>query len=166
MGPHFIVRHGYHRPETLCLHGETVEGVSLCGESAEHHFEFGLALMLLLDLLCRFRRTLLSASQIASILNNDPFYVHYGSNARGGHRKIASVNPASVRVYIGRIRGYLAGALQLVGLPIDPHCVLTGAVVQSNVKLYKLRATAEVVHFDGAWRQSAAETMASRVERV
>jgi hypothetical protein len=156
-GPHFIVRHGQHQSGTFCLPGETLEGVSLWNESVEYHFELGLVFLFLLDLLCRFRRTPLSAAQIATILNNDPFYVRYGSNARGCSKRIPRLNPATVRVYLGRLRKHLAEALDFVSVPLDPHRVLIAEVGPSNVVLYKLRAVVEVVHLDGAWCSPAIE---------
>jgi hypothetical protein len=158
-GPHIIVRHGHHHPETFCLPGETVEGISVHATSRSYPLHLGLTLLLLLDLLCRFRRTPLSATQIADILNSDSFYMRYGSNALGKHERIGTVTPASIRVNIARLRDHLRDALKEIGLQIDPFRVLVSSAGESNVALYRLRATVQIFHFDSGSNPDIATAM-------
>ncbi|HEY1757835.1 MAG TPA: hypothetical protein VGG72_20870 [Bryobacteraceae bacterium] len=148
MGPHFIVVHRFHRPGTLCVQGELVGGISVHGDLEECRISLSSTALLILDFFCRHQRRYFSAQRAADVMNNDPFVIRHASNVRGYRNRVGTLTPASVRVYIQRIREQMAEAFQRVGLNIDPSRVLVSEAGESNVVEFALLASREFIHLD------------------
>lgn len=145
-GPHFIVTHGFHKLGTLCLHGETVERACLMYRWQEFPLHISPTGLLIVDVLCRYRRTLLTAARIEQIMLADLFYTRYGANRRGGHRSVSLPNRSSIKVHIQRIRGQMAKAFVEAGLSLDPGVVLISETTDSNIVVYRMKASMEFRH--------------------
>ena len=145
-GPHFIVTHGFHKPGTLCLHGETVERACLMYRWQEYPFHLSPTGLLLVDLLCRYRRTLFTAARIEQIMLSDPFYTRHGANRHGGYVNAALPNRSSIKVHIQRIREQMAKTFIEAGLNLDPGKVLIAETTDSNIVVYRLKASVEFIH--------------------
>lgn len=148
MGPHLVVVHRFHRPGTICVSGEIVEGVSVHTDLEDCRIPLRSTALSILDFFCRRQRRYFSAVRTAEALNNDPFYLRHASNVRGYRDRLATLTPATVRVYIQRIRESLAEAFHKVGLNIDPSRVLVSETRESNVVEYSLKASVEFIHID------------------
>jgi len=145
-GPHFIVTHGYHRHGTLCLRGETVEQVCLAYRCREFPLHLSPTGLLIVDCLCRYRRTSLTAARIAEILASDPFYMHHGANAHKRNGKVPQPSRASIKVHVQRIREQMAKAFKEAGLNIALNRVLISDMTDSNIVVYRLKAGLELRH--------------------
>jgi hypothetical protein len=143
---HLVVVHGYHRPETNCLHGETVEQVSLAWGVDEIPLRLSPTGLLIFDCLSRHRHTPLSAAHIERILASDPFYQRHGANAQSCNRPAVRPRRASIKVYIQRIRVQLGKALSEAGLWVRPERILVSEPTDSNVVVYRLKACVEFRH--------------------
>lgn len=144
--PRFVVVHGYHRPETTCLHGETVEQVLLAFHAKKIPLRLSPTGLLISDCLARYRYTPLSAAHMARILSSDPFYVHLGSNAAKGTSAAIKPKRTSVKVYIQRLRTQLAKGFKEAGLNLPPEKILVSETTDSNVVVYRLNASVEFIH--------------------
>lgn len=139
-GPHFLVIHGLHEPETECLPGEMVEEVWLLADCKRYPVSLSPVGLVVMDCFCRNRNKPLSVGRLSNILTTDPFYTRYGANSP---RRQSLVMPArsSIKVYVQRIREQIAMAFQKARLPIDPGSVLSAEPTDSNSVAYKLRAS-------------------------
>ena len=147
-GPHFIVVHSGHESGAIgCLPGETIEQISLGHRSLEFPFRLTLMPLLVLDCLCRYRRTMLTAARIEEIMHTDPFYVRYGTRQRRQPKDIGRPNRASVKVYVQRIREHMEKIFGDADLRIDPRNVLIADSTDSNTVAYRLKASVEFVHW-------------------
>jgi hypothetical protein len=102
--------------------------------------------LLLVDLLCRYRRTLLTAARIEQIMLTEPFYTHHGANRHQGYRSVALPNRTSIKVHIQRIREQMAKTFIEAGLNLGPGKVLIAETTDSNIVVYRLKASVEVMH--------------------
>jgi hypothetical protein len=141
-----VVFHGYHQPETDCLHGETVEQVSLVTGAGEFPLRLSPTGLLIVDCLSRHRCTPLSAPHIERILLSDPFYLHHGANALSSNRTAIRPRRASIKVYIQRIRVQIGRVLSEVGISIRPETILVSETTDSNVMVYRLTSSVEFRH--------------------
>jgi hypothetical protein len=146
-GVHLIVEHRNHERGTFCAPGEMVGAIWLGGIPEPVPLVLAPMSLILTDCLCRHRMPI-TALRIEQIMKSDPFYVHYGTNIREGEHVIRRPDRRTVKVYVGRIREQMKEVFEQVGLSIDPRQVLTSEVTDSNVVVYRLRATVEVVHVD------------------
>jgi DNA-binding response OmpR family regulator len=144
--PRIAVVHGHHQPETDCLHGETVEQVYLAFGTREVPLHLSPTGLLIFDCLARHRGTPLSAAQIERILSSDPFYLRHGANAIRSERAAVRPRSASIKVYIQRIRVQLGRALREFGLNLKPDTVLISETTDSNMVMYRLKASVEFRH--------------------
>jgi len=145
-GPHFIVTHGFHKSGSLCLHGETVERACLMYRWQEYPLHISPTGLLLVDLVCRYRRTLLTAARIEQIMLTDLFYTRHGANRYGGYRSAALPNRTSIKVHIQRIREQMAKTFIEAGLNLHPGKVLIAEPTDSNIVVYRLKASVEFMH--------------------
>jgi hypothetical protein len=145
-GPHFIVTHGFHNPGTLCLHGETVERACLMYRWQEFPLHVSPTGLLIVDLLCRYRRTLLTAARVEQIMLTDPFYTRHGANGHGVCGNVALPHRTSIRVHIRRIREQMAKTFIEARLNLDPVKVLIAETTDSNIVVYRLKASVEFMH--------------------
>jgi hypothetical protein len=104
--------------------------------------------LLLMDCLCRYRLPL-SAQRVEQIMNTDRFYIHYAANQIGYDQTIAKPDSRTVRVYVSRIRKRMDTVFQEHRLRLDPLQILTSESTDSNVTVYHLKATVEIVHKRG-----------------
>ncbi len=145
-GPHFIVTHGNHEHGTLCLPGETVGQVSMVCCWNEFPLHLSPTGLLIVDCLAHYRQVSLTASRIAQILASDSFYVRHGANADGVSRKLVQPSRASIKVHIQRIREQMTKAFSETGLTLDPHRILISETTDSNIIVYRLKASMEFRH--------------------
>jgi hypothetical protein len=146
-GVHLIVTHLDHMPGTICAPGEMVGDVSLGGSTSPASLGLSHLSLLLLDCFCRYRMPL-TASRIEQIMNSDPFYIDYAANQIGFGQIIAKPDNRAVRVYVPRIQRRMETVFRDRGMMIDPLQVLTSGPTESNVTVYRLKATVEIVHID------------------
>lgn len=146
-GVHFIVTHLDHAPRTLCAPGETIGSISLGGRPDPIPFGFAHTSLLLMDCLRRYHMPL-SAIRIEEIMNTDPFYVDYANNRIGHNQVIARPDRRTVRVYVPRIWKQMERVFQHYRIPLDPRKILIAETTDTNVVVYRLKATSEVVHVD------------------
>ena len=144
--PHLVVLHGYHHPETVCLHGETVEQAYLSFAEQEFPLHLSLTGLVIVDCLARYRQTPLSAVHMERILASDPFYRRLGANAPSGHPAAVRPRRDSIKVYIRRIRVQLGKTLGEAGLNVKPERILVSETTDSNVVVYRLKASVEFRH--------------------
>lgn len=144
--PRLVVIHGHHQSETDCLYGETVEQAYLAYGAQEIPLRLSPTGLLIIDCLSRHRLTPLSAPQIERILSSDPFYVYLGANALSDDGAAARPKRASIRVYIRRIRVQFGKALGEAGLNLKPEKILVSETTDSNVVVYRLKASVEFRH--------------------
>lgn len=145
-GPHFMVTHGHHVPGTLCLRGETVERVCLVHRCHAFPLHLSPTGLLIVDCLCRYHVSSLSATRIEEILTSNPFYIHHGANALRKNKNRIQPNRASIKVYIQRVREQMEKVFREAGLNLAPDRVLISATTDSNVVVYRLRASVELIH--------------------
>ena len=146
-GVHLIVTHLDHVPNTPCFAGEVIGSISLGGQPMPAPFGLAHMSLLLMDCLCRYRMPL-SAAHIEEIMNTDPFYVEYATTRIGRGQVIAKPDRRTVRVYVPRIWKRMERVFQNYKIPLDPRKILTAETTDTNVVVYRLKATSEVVHFD------------------
>jgi hypothetical protein len=146
-GPHFIVTHIEHVPDTKCLPGERVGDVALAWSPAPLSLGLSETSMILWDCLLRYRMPL-SARRIEEIMSTDPFYVDYAANRIGRGQVTALPDRRTVRVYVPRIWKQIERVFGDLGICRDPRQVLVSETTDTNVLVYRLRATSELVHID------------------
>ncbi len=146
-GLHFILTHFHHIPGTICAPGETIGDISLGGFPTPTSLGLSQMSLLLMDCLCRYRMPL-TASRIEQIMNSDPFYVDYAANQIGYKQIIAKPDSRNIRVCVPRIQKRMEPVFQELGLRVDPLQILTSEATDSNVIVYRLKATVEIVHVD------------------
>jgi hypothetical protein len=147
-GVHLIVKHFDHVPGTVCAPGEMIGDISLGGLNEPVPLGFSHMSLLLMDCLCRYRLPL-SAQRVEQIMNTDRFYIHYAANQIGYDQTIAKPDSRTVRVYVSRIRKRMDTVFQEHRLRLDPLQILTSESTDSNVTVYHLKATVEIVHKRG-----------------
>jgi hypothetical protein len=148
--PRLIVVHGYHRPETDCLHGETVEQINLSVRSNVIPLRLSPTGLVIADVLARKRPMPLSASHIERILASDPFCVRLGANAAPAPRPTIRLTRKSIKVYIQRLRQQLGKALKEAGISMQPEEALVSESTDLlNVAAYRLTIPCEFVHMGG-----------------
>jgi hypothetical protein len=146
-GMHLIVTHSCHMPGTLCASGEMIEDIAIGGQPQPRSLGLSHMSLLLIDCLCRHRAPL-TALRIEQIMNTDPFCVHYAANRIGRNQCVAKPDRKSVRVYVPRIWRQMEKVFRDIELNIDPEEVLLSKTTDSNVVVYQLKATLEIVHVD------------------
>ena len=143
-GLHLIVSHLDHVPGTICAPGEMIGDISL-GLPIPTSLRLSQMSLLLMDCFCRHRIPL-TASCIEQIMISEPFYVDYAANRIGDDRVFAKPDSRTVRVCVSRIRKQMEMIFQELGLTIDPCQILTSEATDSNVTVYRLKATVEIMH--------------------
>jgi len=126
-----------------CLPGETIEQISIGYRSSEFPLRLSHMSQLVLDCLCRYRGTTLTAAKIDEIMRTDPYYRAQRIKGRG-HTGLPY--QAAVKVYIKRIREHMATIFRENALPFNPFTVLSSDVTESNVIAYRLKASVELAH--------------------
>jgi hypothetical protein len=146
-GVHLIVTHVNHIPGTICAPGEIVGDVSLGGIPSPVSFGLSHLSLLMMDCFCRYRMPL-SAWRIVQIMNSDPFYIDYAANQIDFDHIVARPDSRNVRVCVPRIQRRMETVFQDRGLMVDPLQILTSEPTETNVIVYRLKATVEIVHID------------------
>jgi hypothetical protein len=146
-GVHLIVTHLDHVPGTVCSAGETIGDIALGGFPEPIPLGLSHISHFLLDCFCRYRMPL-TASRVEEIMSTDPFYTNYAANRLGHNEAIARPDRNTIRVYIWRIRRQLDKVFQQLGLSLDPETILISEVTDTNVFVYRLKATVEFLHID------------------
>jgi hypothetical protein len=146
-GVHLIVTHLDHIPGTICAPGEMVGDVSLGGIPSPTSFGLSHLSLLMIDCFCRYRLPL-SAWRIEQIMNSDPFYVDYAANQIDFDQICAKPDSRTVRVYVPRIQRRMEAVFRDRGLVVDPLQILISEPTETNVIVYRLKATVEIVHID------------------
>jgi len=144
-GAHFIVTHLNHAPGTLCGPGETIGDIAAV--TSPEPVSLGLAHMasLIFDCLCRYHLPL-SAGHIEEIMNTDPFYLYYGANRIEPDQLFSRPDRHTVRIYVERIRRQMETIFRRAHIGVDPNQILISEKTDSNIFVYRLRATCEFVH--------------------
>ena len=148
-GVHLIVTHSCHIPGTLCAPGERIEDIALAGQPESFSLGLSPTSLLLMDCLCRYRRPL-TAQRIEQIMTTHPFYVQYAANGRARDQPAARPDRKTIRVYVPRIWSQMEKAFRCFGLSFNPEQILLVEDTDSNLLMYRLRATFEVLHIDCA----------------
>ena len=146
-GLHLIVSHLDHAPGTICAPGEMIGDIYLGGLPIPTSLRLSQMSLLLMDCFCRYH-TPLTASRIERIMISDPFYVSYAANRMGDDQVFAKPDSRTVRVCVSRIRKQMEMIFQQLGLTLDPRQILISEATDSNVTVYRLKATVEFMHFD------------------
>lgn len=126
--------------------GEEIAAVYLIHRSAEFRLPLSLALRILFDFMARYRRLPQSAVQIAAAIGSDPFCTQHGTNAECEGKLTRNFAPASIKVYIERLRRALDVVLQEAHLNLDPTVILRSEKTVSNEVGYQLKASCEWLH--------------------
>ena len=121
--------------------------VSLGGFPSPTSFGFSHLSLLMMDCFCRYRMPL-TAWRIEQIMNSDPFYVDHAANQIGHDKIITKPDSRTVRVYVPRIQRRMETVFKDRGLMVDPLQILTSEPTETNVIVYRLKATVEIVHID------------------
>lgn len=150
-GIHMIVSHLRHIPGTACSAGEMIGDISIGGFLEPVSLGFSETSLILMDCFCRYRMPL-TALRIEEIMNSDPFYAHYAAN-RIGRNCVVLPDRSSIRMYVWRIRKQMEKVFQDVGLRFDPQQILISEMTETNTLVYRLRATVEFLHVNGAERK-------------
>jgi hypothetical protein len=145
-GPHLIVTHGNHEYGFHCTRGETLQQVSFSYRWRESPLYLSPTGLLIFDCVCRYRQTPLTARRIEHILTSDPFYVNLGANAHFFKQKRVRPDHVAISVHMERIREQIAKAAGEVGFTVDPKRILVSERTESNIVLYRLKATVEIRH--------------------
>ena len=72
----------------------------------------------------------------------------YAANQIGCDQVVAKPDSRTARVYAPRIQKRMETVFQEVGLKVDPLQTLISEPTDSNVIVYRLKATVEIVHID------------------
>lgn len=150
LGPAFVIRHRFHVQGTDCLPGEEVAQISLIHRGREFPIRLSLALRLLFNYLAEHRRLPQSAKQVQAGISTDAFYTNHGANAKSGKKQTRRFSHVSIKEYVKRLRRVFAVAFLEAGLKLNPNSVLTSEQTEGNSVLYRLRATVEWIHLNGA----------------
>jgi hypothetical protein len=145
-GSHFILTHGNHEHGFHCTRGETLQQVSLSYRWRESPLHLSPTGLLIFDCVCRYRQTPLTARRIEQILTSDPFYVNLRANAHLGKQKRVRPDHVSISVHMERIREQIAKAAGEMGFTVDPNRILISERTDSNIIVYRLKATVEIRH--------------------
>lgn len=146
-GIHLIVTHLYHLPGTFCAPGEMIGDILISRMTEPISLGLSQMSLLLMDCLCRYR-TPLTALRMEQIMNSDPFYLDYAANQIGNDQIIAKPDRRTARVCVPRIQKRMESVFQGLGLRVDPLQILTSEPTDSNVVIYRLKATVEIIHID------------------
>jgi hypothetical protein len=92
----------------------------------------------------------LTAMRIEEIMNTDPFYVNYAANRVGRNQVIARPDRDTTRVYVWRIRKQLEKVFRKLALGLDAQHVLVSETTETNLLVYRLKATVEFLHVNGS----------------
>lgn len=157
VGPHFVIFHRFHVEGTICMPGEEVIKVSLVHRGREFPLRLSLALLLLFNYFAEHRRFAQSARQIQSGISTGAFYRNHGANAKSRKGRARRFNRASIKEYVKRLRSMLVVAFSEAGLMLDPNSVLRSEETENNQVNYRLRASIEWIHLDGAMEAHHAE---------
>ena len=145
-GPQFLVLHGFHKPGSVCLPGETVERAFLLRDGKRYPVDLSPSGLIVFDCLCKHRLKPLTATRIAALLSSDPFYVRYGANLGPNRPPVIIPGRSSIKVYLQRIREQMAKVFLLAGVEIDPSTVLSKESTEKNSVFFILRASATCEH--------------------
>jgi hypothetical protein len=146
-GLHLILTHLDHIPNTICAPGEIIGDISLSGSPTPTSLGLSQMSLILMDCLCRYRIPL-TALRIEQIMNSDLFYVDYAANHIGYDQIVAKPNCRTARVCVPRIQKRMEAVFEKLGLKVDPLQILISEPTDSNVIVYRLKATVEIMHID------------------
>jgi len=143
-GPQLKILHRFWKPGTICLPGEEIAMVCLVYRAREFPVRLSLSSRILVDYLarCRLPQT---AAEIERAVRRDPFYMRHGANGKPG-TQVRMIKRRAVKVFIQRIRQALGAAFQEAGLRLSPHAVVRSESSDTNITLYRIRASIEWVH--------------------
>ncbi len=129
-----------------CAPGEKVIAAFLVHRGKSHRLPLSSTHLILLDYLCRHRGAAQSAAQIAEGLDNELFYIHHGSNARGGAVVRAQTSRTAVRQQVKRIRASLAECFRTVNLGLDPATIIRSNSTSTREVKYQIEANVTWEH--------------------
>jgi len=144
--PRLEVVHGYHRPGTFCVPGETIECSLLRFPEWEIPIHLSLTGLMLCDCMVRHHHTPLSVARMGRILAGDPFYRRLGANGFERPEETPMFTRVSLRVYIARFRKQIAKALRKGGSMVLAEDVLVSETTDSNVVVHRINLPVAVVH--------------------
>jgi hypothetical protein len=135
--PRLIAVYRKQQSETRSVHGPVIERVHFTVGNRDIPVALGIKGLAIIDVLVRYKPSLLSAAQIERVLRTDPFSVRLGAQRLMGRRII--------KVYVYRIRMRLAHALAEAGVALDSKRLLVSESTElANVKAYRLTVPCEV----------------------
>jgi len=124
--------------DTRSLHGPVIERVGVIVGAKEVTVSLGIKGLAIIDVLVRYKPSILSADQIERILRNDPIC------ARLGVRRL--IKRRVIRVYVHRLRMQLAHTFDEAGIAIEPKRLLVSEYTElANVRAYRLAMPCKVV---------------------
>jgi hypothetical protein len=145
-GPHFRIRHRFHKPGTACSPGEEILAVCLIHRGEEYSLRLSMALRILFDYLARHSRFPQSATQIEAGVRADRFYSHQAQSFSGTSSRTRRIPRSYVRVYTERLRLALEVAFCEANLINQGREVLVSQRTVGNEIGYRLRARVEWIH--------------------
>lgn len=144
--PRLAIVHGYRKPGTICLPGETLDRCMLRLPEWELPIPLSLPGLMICDCMVRHHRTPLTIARMERILTNDPFYRRLGANAFERIEKMPMFTRVAIRVYITRLRQQIAKALRKGGSMLSPDEVVISEPTDSNVVVHRISLPVEIVH--------------------
>jgi hypothetical protein len=123
-----------------CAPGEQVIAAHIVHRGDSYRLPLSTTHLILLDYLCRHRGVAQSAAQIAAGLNSELFYVHHGSNAKGGAVVRARTSRTVIRQQVKRIRESFAQCFRETKIDGDPAAIIRSCATSTREVLYQVEA--------------------------
>lgn len=148
--PRLVIVHGYRRPGTVCLPGESIESAHLQYSPPDMVVPVRLSLagLIVCDCMVRFHHTLLSTRHMERIVTSDPFYRHLGANSFERIKNVPKFTRTSLRVYVARMREQIAKAMKEGGSLLSAEDALASETTDSNVVVHRLNLPVDIIHRD------------------
>jgi hypothetical protein len=137
-----VILHQYKnvRVSGHCAPGEEVIAAHIIHRGSSYRLPLSTTHLIVLDYLCRHRRVAQSAAQIAAGLDSELFYLHHGSNTRGGAVLRARTSRTAVRQQVKRIRENFAQCFRQAGIDLDPVTIIRSQVTSTREVKYQVEA--------------------------
>ena len=144
----FAIFHDYaDDPESgECWPGEEIFGCLLIYRRRRYWIPWSPTHLILVDFLCRNRRTGLDAWQIAARIQSDQFVLQHGANAPGHHVRPARTSRTAVRQQVKRIRDVLQKLVDDEGLDLDASSIIRSEGTSTRCVRYRINADVNWVH--------------------
>jgi hypothetical protein len=123
-----------------CIPGEEVTAAFVIWKGKSYRLPLSTTHLILLDYLCRHRGVAQSAAQIAVGLDSELFYLHHGSNARGGTVVNARSSRTAVRKQVERVRAVMAELFEMKHLPLCAEDIICSQPTSTREVKYQIRA--------------------------